>query len=535
MRIVAILGAALAAVALSIDAASGGQRITAREGGTFRAAALVGWFSAIDPALTGGAVDAGFLLPACGSLLGYPDKPLPQGLHLRPDLAAAQPVLAKDRRTYTFTIRKDVRFSNGAVVTAADFKHTFERIFDPAMKSTYVGFAYDDIVGARAMLAGTATTLPGVVAKGQSLTLRLTKPVADFPSRLALVCVVPSSLPVDPEGAKAPIPSAAPYYFAEYVPGEHVVLERNPFYRGPRPHHVARITVDIAADASALDRVATGELDAVLGTPDLNPRLPELAGRYGVNKGRLFVLTGLATRFFFMNTSRPLFRNNVELRQALNYAVDRRALTREFGQLVATTTDQYLPPTFPGFRNERIYPLKKPDLGKARALAKGHTRSGKAVLYTCARPDCLAAAQIFQKNAKAIGLRIEIKQFPTALFLEKAGRPREPYDLIWIGWVAAWNDPLYFMSLFDGRTAKTPGTSNYSRFNSLPYTRLIDHASRLNGAARLKAFGEIDAQLAKDAAPAIAYANGNAWQFVSARTGCVVMNPYFDLTAVCLK
>ena len=51
---------------------------------------------------------------------------------------------------------------------------------------------------------------------------------------------MPPNLPADPEGAKAPLPSAAPYYVAEYVPGERLVLERNRFYKGERPHHVTR-------------------------------------------------------------------------------------------------------------------------------------------------------------------------------------------------------------------------------------------------------------------------------------------------------
>jgi peptide/nickel transport system substrate-binding protein len=526
--------AGVLAVVAALLLASSGATHAAREGGTFRAAALVGWFGAIDPALTGSPTDATVLTPACGSLLAYPAKPLPAGGRVTPELAVANPIISENRRAYTFTIRRDARFSNGTPVRARDFVHTLERIFTPAMKSTYVEF-FQDIVGARAMLEGKATKLSGAVAKGRSLTIRLTKADHTMLARLALLCVVPSSLPVDPEGAKAPIPSAAPYYFAEYVPGERVVLLRNRFYRGQRPRHVDRITVDLKADASAIDQVARGKLDTVLGTPDLNPRLPELARRYGVNKQRFFLLPGLATRMFFMNTSRSLFRNNVQLRQAFNFAVDRRALTREFGQLVASTTDQYLPPTMPGFRDERIYPLRKPDLGRARALAKGRTRSGKAVLYTCSRPDCLAAAQILQRNVKPIGIQVEITQLPTALFFQKLFTPREPYDLVWLGWVAAYNDPQYFMDLFDGRLIGQPESPNFSRFSSSTYNRLIARASRLTAAARYQAYGELDVRLTRDAAPAIAYANGNSWAFVSGRTGCVVMNPYFDLTSVCLK
>jgi ABC-type transport system substrate-binding protein len=535
VRIVAILGAAVVAVTVSLEAASGAGSAYLQAGGTYRAAAVAGWFSAIDPALTGSAVDATVLTPACGNLLAYPDRPLPRGSRIEPELAQSLPAISADRRSYTFTIRQDARFSTGAPVTARDVVHTFERIFTPSMKSTYPDL-FLDIVGSRAMLEGRATRLAGVVAKGpRTLTIRLARPVPDFSARLTIICVVPAGLPVDPEGAKAPIASAAPYYFAQYVPGERVVLERNRFYRGQRPQHVARITVELAAEPSALDRVAAGDLDTVLGTPDLNPRLPQLADRYGVNKGRFFRLPALATRMFVLNTSRPLFRNNARLRQALNFAVDRPALTREFGQGVASTTDQYFPPGTPGFRDARIYPLSGPNLARARALAKGRTRSGKAVLYTCARPDCLAAAQIFQRNARPIGLEVEIKQFPTALFFEKSIAPGEPVDIMWIGWVAAWNDPRYFMTLFDGRTVDAPLSYNYARFRSPAFDRLAQRAESLTGDARAEAYGELEVKLVRDAAPAIAYANGNSWAFVSARTGCVVMNPYFLLNSVCLK
>ena len=63
----------------------------------------------------------------------------------------------------------------------------------------------------------------------------------------------------------------------------------------------------------------------------------------------------------------------------------------------------------------------------------------------------------------------------------------------------------------------------------------MDEASRLTGAARDRAYGELDVMISRDAAPAIPFAAINAHAFVSARVGCVVMNPSFDVTAVCLK
>jgi oligopeptide transport system substrate-binding protein len=525
MRRVLTLAVAAAGAALLLAAAGSPRAV--KEGGTFRMAlSSVGRFGTIDPALAG--VESRLLRPACGALLSYPDKPLPAGLHLAPELAEDDPVISRDRKTYTFTIRKDARFSDGAPATAQAFVRALERLVTPAMQAGPPGDNFFiDILGARKMLAGKTTTLAGAVAKGRILRLRLTKPVPDLPARLSGVCAVPPTLPADPEGAKAPLPSPAPYFVSQYVPGERVVMARNRFYRGSRPHHVDRITIELGADASALERVERGELDHMAGTPDLNLQLADLVKRYGIDRSRVFVEPDVGRRAVFMNTTRPLFKNNVQVRQAINFAVDRPALVREYGRYTATPTDQYLAPVVPGFQNERIYPLNAPDLRRARALAQGRLRSGKAVLYTCSepRPDCTGVPQVLERNLRAIGLDVEIKQFPFGVMLQKLATPGEPYDLVWIGMFAPYNDPsLYFYDI-----------EAYSHYSSPEYDRQLAAAGRLAGPARYRAYGELDVQLARDQAPAIAAMNGNAWAFVSARTGCVVMNPSLDLTAVCVK
>jgi ABC-type transport system substrate-binding protein len=501
-----------------------------KEGGTFRMAITVGLFQAFDPALFG--LEYRLLRPACGALMDYPNKPLPTGLRLTPELAQSYPTVSKNRKTFTFTIRKEARFSNGDPVNAQAFVRALERMFDPAIKS---GALFDAVVGGRQMLAGKATTLTGAVARGRVLTLRLTRVVPDLLARLSLLCAVPPALPADPEGTTAPLPSPAPYFVSEYVPGERVVLERNRYYRGSRPHHVDRITIALDADASAVDDVARGTLDHVAATPNLNPELAALVKRYGLNRSRVFVEPDIGVRMFFLNTRRPLF-GNAKLRQAVNFAVDRRALAREYGRYASTATDQYLPATMAGFRDERIYPLDGPDLGRARSLAKGRTRSGKAVLYTCSdRPDCIGVAQVLQQNLKAIGLQVSIKQFPLGLMFEKLARPGEAYDMAWVGLLSGWNDPQEFLGAFDGRTIGRPDSVNYSYFDVPRYTRLMEQASRLSGLRRYRAYGALDVELARNAAPAIAAMNPNTWAFVSARVGCIVMNPGLDLTAVCLK
>jgi ABC-type transport system substrate-binding protein len=515
------LGAVVAVTALLLAASA--SPLATKEGGTFRVAFGTS-FTAIDPALPGLPIAQRLLAPACGTLLAYPNKRPPGGYRLAPSLAAADPLVSGDRKTYTFTIRKDARFSDGTTVTARAFAHALERILSPAMQSPlFPGF--QGIVGGRKMLAGKVTTLDGVVARGRTLILRLTTPVPDLLSSLTKLCAVPPNLPADPEGARAPLPSPAPYYVDEYIPGERLVLERNRFYRGERPHHVARIVADLGSDfGSGINEVERGTVDTFWPRPTPEQTV-ELARRFGVNKpgGQFFVVSADVLRVFVINPDRPLFRNNVKLRQAVNFAVDRKALVREGGFRGETPTDQYLLPGFPGYRNEDIYPLNGPDLRKARALAKGNLRSGKVVLYTIDQPSDVARAQILQRNLKAIGLELEVKAFPVSLFFDKVGTPGEPYDLARVQFTNL-RDPVYFNFLF----------TDFG-FSLTKYKPLLDRASRLTGDDRYRAYGELDVEISRNAAPMISVSVVNWPTFVSTRVGCIVLNPYLDLTAVCLK
>jgi ABC-type transport system substrate-binding protein len=536
-----LAGAAVTATGVFLAASLGGARAGegrgAKEGGTFRVVTAGGFFT-IDPALAGnGPAEGPVLRPTCAGLLDFPDKALPAGLRVEPDLAEAQPVVSKDGKTYTFRIRKDARFSDGTPVTARNFLRAFERIFDPSMNSSAEAF-FDIIVGATEMLDGKTKTPAGVSAAGRTLTVKLTRRVADFPMLVAGgLCAVPANLKASPDGATAPLPSPAPYYVSEYVPDERVVLERNRYYKGPRPQHVDRFTVDIGADpATVFNQVLSGEMDYALGPPQyLAPLVRDVARRYGVNKSQFFVVPHPGVRSFMLNTSRPLFKENVKLRQAINFAIDRRALTRELGPYAGSVSDQFMPPNMPGYRDARIYPLDGPDLRKARALASGRKRSGRAVLYTLSFPADRAQAQILRRDLAKIGIALEIKEFPLQLLFEKLSRPDEPFDIGRVSW-GGLVDPGFLAFLFNGRNIGRPDSGNWSYFNSAKYNRLLDRALALPvGRARSDAFGKLDVQISRDAAPAIAYGVPNQLTLVSRRTGCVVVNPDLDLTAVCLK
>jgi len=139
-------------------------------------------------------------------------------------------------------------------------------------------------------------------------------------------------------------------------------------------------------------------------------------------------------------------------------------------------------------------------------------------------------AQIVRRNLARIGLKVVVKSVPFDALAANLSAPRAPFDIAWgIGWAADYSDPYAFINaLLDGRNI-------WARFNSPKYNRLMDRASRLRGAKRFRAYGDLDIALARNAAPLIAYGTDNAWTFVSKRVSCKILRPELDLAAVCLK
>ncbi len=532
-----VVGASLLGAALA-----GGSSPAVRNGGTFRVSVSAGGFDSIDPALAYTQASWSLLDTTCARLMTYPDEPPPEGFRLVPEVAAGYPRVSKDGTIYTFTLRRGFRFSNnGAPVKASAFARQINRMLDPAMQSP--GRQYvQDVVGAADVLAGKATSARGVVAKGNRLVISFTQPVPDFPARTTMpfFCAVPPTLPADPEGVGA-FPGAGPYYIAELVRGRRIVLRRNRFYREGRAHHVDRFEFDLTAGSvdELVTRIEDGGADWLSSLPTtryFDPALG-LVAKYGVNKSQFFVKRGLLLRAFSFNTSRPLFRNNPSLRRAVNYAVDRAEIQRLIpgGALVLRLSDQYLPSGLPGFHNARIYPLDRPNLSRAKALARGHTRGGKVLIYTIAGGPSFTFGQVLERNLEQIGLDAQVKALPFPGYLDRLNAPNEPWDIAFTPWAPDYVDPYSYLNvLLDGRFV---GAFNFSRFDSPTYNRLLRRTARLRGGARYVAYGRLDVRLARDAAPMIALGFGNEATLVSKRVDrrCIVLRPTLDLAAVCLK
>jgi peptide/nickel transport system substrate-binding protein len=511
---------------------------TAKKGGTLRVD-LRSDFDFIDSSLAyfSHSWQLGFMTEA--KLLNFPDKEASAGgLRIIPEVAAALPAVSKDGKTYTFTLKKTYKFSNGQAITAQNFKYAFERNANKKMSSPATTFM-EDIVGANAMIAGNASSISGIKAQGKyKLTIKMTKVAPDFLARLTMpfFSAVPLGTPIVAEGVKAPFPGGGPYYVASWDKGRTATLKRNTFYKGPRPHNVDQIVynIGISLDAQEL-RAERGDTDVASFPP---ADAASLRDKYGVNKGRFFVKGQAVFWYLNFNHDQPLFKGNDQLKRAINHAIDRPQMVRQHGALGGARTDQILPIDFPGFRNWNLYSLKGANVAKAKAEASGHTRGGKVRFWTFNSSFGPTVAQVVQFNLKQIGLDTDITSLDRVVQTTKAGTRGAEYDMLLNGWGEDYPDPFDFINILLAGTSIQPDNNvNLSYFNTPAWNAKMDAANRQFGAARLKAYAILDRDLMKGPAPVAPYINQNARVLVSSRVANYTYHKVYgtDFAAVSLK
>jgi serine/threonine-protein kinase len=473
-------------------------------------------------------------------LLNYPDAPAPEGTILRPEVAAAMPRVSRDGKTYTFRIRSGYRFSppSDEPVTAETFRYTLERALSPRLGSQAPAISFlSDIVGAEEFHDGSATHIGGIAVTGDRLRIRLEAPAGDFLSRLSLpyFAAVPIGTPIIEGGLQRPIPSAGPYFIAEKFLDERLVLERNPNYEGPRPHRLQRVVYDINNSTKrTLSRINAGEADY---TADVQQQSTFASGgpldmRFGRSAGpgqRLYLTPQPGLGYIQLNTKRGIF-TDARLRRAVAYAIDRRALAAVRGN---RPTDQYLPPTVPGYRDVSIYPLA-PVLSKARRLAGRGRRT--ALLYTCTRPDCTGRARVLKANLAEIGIQVGIKSFDDQF--AEAHKPGAVWDLLDAGWGLDWSDPS---SIFDVLVADVGFRPPWAPPPALADPGVdadLARAAELLPPKRYAAYQWIERRLLQGELPLVPFENWVLPEFFSERIGCKVFHPVYpsvDISALCVK
>ena len=309
------------------------------------------------------------------------------GTQLLPDLAAALPQPTESGTSYTFRLRPGIRYSDGSPLRAADFRRALMR--DLELNSPWAPpFAH--LAGAEACIHHRRCDLSrSVIVEGRStLTFRLPASDPRLFWELAKLAPIPQGTPLRDVGTR-PVPSTGPYAIESYRPGHLLTFVRNPYFHvwsaaarpDGYPDEIAYRM--ITRESAAIHDVLAGRAD-VLYQGDLSGDLVQRLSAH--HPLQLHLDAQQATTYVFLNVRRPPF-DDVRVRRALNYAVDRARVVALHGAGLAQPTCQLVPPTDPGYREYCPYTAapdgggewKAPDLAKAQALIRASGTRGQTI------------------------------------------------------------------------------------------------------------------------------------------------------------
>ena len=459
--------AVLAVVAAGCGGSSGSggstsSTSTAKSGGTYTILANAA-FGVADPAQNYTLQEWQLLIDTHDGLVQFQRVGGTAGTKIVPDLATSLPQPTNGGKTYTFQIRKGIKFSNGQTMKPSDFVTTFERQFTvPGPTSFYAG-----IVGADKCSTKGCDLSQGVVANdsASTLTINLTAADPEFLDKLALpfAYVVPASTSKKLTGNNVP-PGTGPYMWQSYNPNSEAVLVRNPHFHvwsaaaqpaGYPDKIVEKYGQSISDEVTAVENNQADEVfDGDVIPAD---RLNELNSAKYASRVHVNPLT--ADWYFALNTQRPPF-NNVKARQAINYAADRNAYVKiGGGPSLAVPTCQILPPNFPGYKPYCPYTAGTdhtkwtgPDLAKAKQLVQQSGTAGMKVVVNSDNESNKAIAQQMVSDLNKIGYKASAQLLNASIqypFVQNSDNSSK-WNVAYSAWYQDYPAPSDFLNVLLG-------------------------------------------------------------------------------------
>jgi peptide/nickel transport system substrate-binding protein len=536
---------ALAAVAALLAAACGSSSSSSSGGGngggqpkpgvatgTLNAAMASGAIDTIDPNRWWFAVTWGLANALCTTLVRYADKPGVAGTDIVPGTASL-PKITDDGKLYTFTMRPGAKFSDGKPITPADVKYSFERLMNPKV-ATGTGGYFTALTGANDYMAGKANDIGGITTTANTIAFHLSQADGAFLYKAALptTCPVPVGTPMKPieDGSLEKNYASGPYKIVSYAPSRSLVLAFNKNYDqklGVRGH-VAKINFTIGSQSTqSVLQIQAGQLDfqvSNLATADIIKLSQNKALADQVHDSARPSLT-----YIFLNNEVPPL-NNVDVRKAINYAINRTAILAQWGgPLAGAPSDQIIPAGQSDYKQFNIYP-NTPDLAKAKALMKAaHVKLPVTLALRTQNdaPGFINMAQVIQANLKPLGINVQIVGTPNSVnssFITnyKAHVPMgiEPWSLDFPDGEAIINTGL--------DPSQPNGPPNMARWGDKAFIPAFTNVLALQGAARAAAYEDLDRKIMSEQAPYAPIFNPKWYDFVSKRLGGYVYSEAMD-------
>lgn len=494
-----------------------------KKGGTIKLANVDDWDS-LDPGETYYGYSWNFLRLYGRSLLMFKPAPGSESNDLVPDLATDLGKPTDGGKTWTYHIKKGVKFEDGTEAKAQDVKYAVLRSVD---KATFPnGPAYfeqflDLPKGYKGPYKSKGVNTDKAISTPDDYTIVFHLKQAfggfDYLAQLPQTAPVPAAKDTGAK-YKQHVISTGPYMFDTNNLGKNFSLKRNPNwdqstdeYRKALPdrYEVAlKVLADdldnkvISGDVN-IDVVGTGVQPAALARIVSDPKLKARADNPTISRLWYTSIAGTVPPF-----------DNIECRKAVEYAADKVGYRNAYGGELAggDIATTLLPPIIKGYQKFDLYPAGPDNKGDVTAAKDALTKCGKPngfetnIAYRAERPKEKAAAESLQQSLGRVGIKLTLKPFPQGdYFAQYAGNP--PYvkanklGLSINGWGADWNDGFGFLSqIVDSRVIRDTGGSSNVSVRDPEVDKMLDKAiTTTDAAAREPMWGEIDKKVMEDA------------------------------------
>jgi ABC-type oligopeptide transport system substrate-binding subunit/serine/threonine protein kinase len=403
---------------------------------------------------------------------------------IRPDGSVARALAAQVTANPTctqwqFSIKPGTTFSNGEWVDAAAFARSWNRTV--RNKAGGEGYLMNDIQGYADVIAGRATTMSGVVANGTRLQVTLTRPDCDFEKRLAAPVFVPMpSVAGDPANTaynQRPIGNG-PLKISSYTPNRSLTLVRNESY-GFTKAKLDSVNMTFTTDLNtALSGFDSGQYDWV----ELqSASIPPAIARHGTDGDLVKGPIGGMTFILPVQDKGPM--RSREAREAVSYALDRKALVSAAYQGMYPTATSLVPPAIPGaFVGGCIACVNDPAKARTLAAQAGLGQGAKVTLTIGDSSSYTQLSAVVQQQLHTVlGWDVEIRKLPIAKLYQDEGS-KDAQGIYPFTWVADYPSAENFLeSLLSSdsiqrRSDGSVGGSNYARYSSLNFDNAIQAA-----------------------------------------------------------
>lgn len=412
---------------------------------------------------------------------------------LNPESLKPEPALAeafgqeRGGRGWWFQLRPNLRWSDGRPLTGEDVVASWRRLLHPKTGAAYRNWLFP-LEGLDpnnlAQQLEQRQDLPGVHLDGLRLEVRFSIPVPAFAEMCAYHALmpVPPSLRQDSPSTQGSWPSSGPYQLQRRVIRDRIRLSANPYYwRAPKPEAKSLDFLTVESQFTALNLFLAGEVHLVatdvpaLAVPALLER-EEVLRRQAREHGRqprtaeFDPVPYWACYFYRINVTRTPLQDR-KVRQALNLAVDRKALAAMVGarrppaySLVPPLIPDYQPPELP-----RRNPEKARQLLAEAGFPKGENFPPIELLYNSAEIHRDVAESLQAQWQEVLGIEVRLYNQEWKVVLDAQNRLQ--YDLSRSSWIGDYLDPSTFLEVF-----RSDSPHNRCGWEDPEYDRLLDQA-----------------------------------------------------------